>query len=847
MNRTALINSLITKIGAKSYLEIGVYDGNNLDQVICQRKTGVDPVKSDWKNPEIVLVMNSDEFFRQNEEMFDIIFIDGLHHADQVERDIKNALMCLNPNGYIICHDMNPMSEQAQAIPYKGGMWNGDCWKAFVKLRRSSEELISVVVDTDEGCGIICKGDNKAFRLTSTDSLTYENLAKNRREWLNLISVHEFYTQVIGSDIHALLRGYITDTASPHTNFYLGFYYDSIGQTASAISYYIRAAERASDDVFAYEGLIRASMCFSKQGTRGLSVRGLLQRAMVLLPRRPEAYYLLSRFYENESNVEGWVNCFTIASLGEQICDFNSPPLLIQTDYPGKYGIIFERAVSSWWVGLCGESKNTFLHLIRDHNLDLTHRGAVLNNLKFLNQLQTDVIVSYDKTKFDRLKFKFSGSQIVEKNFSESYQDIFVLTMLNGKRNGTYVEVGSGKPFYGSNTALLEQSFDWNGISLEIDDGFVKDFSSERRNPCVKEDGTTVNYEDLFTVHGLPTNIDYLQIDCEPLDVSYKALLNIPFNKRKFAVVTFEHDAYCDTTRTVMVESRKYLESHGYRMVAKNIAPDDWRYYEDWYVHPDLVDIKMIELMESLGDHVKAAEDYMLNPVGSATNFEWGEISKNEEFLKIVNRENFIENTYQKFFNVEEGDVVVDVGASVGPFSYMAASNKPEKIYCFEPHSELFKTLERNMGNVTVPVKCIPKGIGAVDGPIEFSGLFNKDSMAMYSKKKFAGSIKFTTFLANHSIDRIDFLKTDCEGGEYDIFNEKNYEWIKKNVKKIAGEFHLHTEADKKKFRLFRDLYLKTLINHYVFSLDNIDIKWDLWNDHFIKYYSTVVIYIDNR
>jgi hypothetical protein len=97
------------------------------------------------------------------------------------------------------------------------------------------------------------------------------------------------------------------------------------------------------------------------------------------------------------------------------------------------------------------------------------------------------------------------------------------------------------------------------------------------------------------------------------------------------------------------------------------------------------------------------------------------------------------------------------------------------------------------------------------------------------------------------NIKQIDFLKSDCEGGEYDIFNIENLFWIKENVKKISGEWHLRTPELKQKFKVFRDTYLRIFPNYQVLSFNGVDIKWNLWNDDFIDYYSEIMIYIDNR
>ena len=48
----------------------------------------------------------------------------------------------------------------------------------------------------------------------------------------------------------------------------------------------------------------------------------------------------------------------------------------------------------------------------------------------------------YFKKDFDRLRHKFIGAEDIENNFSQAFQDLFVLSILDGKKNGTYVEIG---------------------------------------------------------------------------------------------------------------------------------------------------------------------------------------------------------------------------------------------------------------------------------------------------------------------------------------------------------------------------------------------------------------------
>jgi hypothetical protein len=181
--RTDVLNYLIRVNRFSSYLEVGVGDGGNFRQIICNTKVGIDnaaDLNADYK-------MTSDEFFAQNRERFDLIFIDAYHEEAQLIRDVENALMHLNPGGIIVCHDVNPHTEDYQGDPR---VWNGTCWKGWVKLRATREDLDMKAVDVDHGCGIIRRGSQKKVELT--EALTWQNLVAHRKEWLGLISADEF-------------------------------------------------------------------------------------------------------------------------------------------------------------------------------------------------------------------------------------------------------------------------------------------------------------------------------------------------------------------------------------------------------------------------------------------------------------------------------------------------------------------------------------------------------------------------------------------------------------------------------------------------------------------------------
>jgi len=212
--------------------------------------------------------------------------------------------------------------------------------------------------------------------------------------------------------------------------------------------------------------------------------------------------------------------------------------------------------------------------------------------------------------------------------------------------------------------------------------------------------------------------------------------------------------------------------------------------------------------------------------------FDWGNTS--EGFIAQNNHEIFKENCYEKFFQVEENDIVVDLGASVGPFTYSIQHKNPKHCYVVEPLNNHITTLHKNLSQS--PVTIIHSAITDK----------KKIKISWDGYEEYPPTLSFEELRNQYNIDKIDFLKVDCEGGEYDVFSEDNIEFLK-SVPKIATEFHLHGYVGKAKFKEFRNNILPNFPNHEVYSIDGIDIKWDLQNEHFIEYYDEIIVYINNK
>lgn len=168
-----------------------------------------------------------------------------------------------------------------------------------------------------------------------------------------------------------------SDPFNSEKNFQIAKEYEKLNQMASAISFYLRAAEYSdkTKDPIVYASLLRLSLCFESQKDRINTVSNATLQALAYDPDRPEAYFLMSRFHERAGNYQ---ECYTWAELGLQK-KFNKA-LPADVEYYGEYCMKFEKAVSAWWIGREAEAKQMFLELLAG-DMRPEYRDAVKANL----------------------------------------------------------------------------------------------------------------------------------------------------------------------------------------------------------------------------------------------------------------------------------------------------------------------------------------------------------------------------------------------------------------------------------------------------------------------------------
>jgi len=185
--RWDLIEYLIKKNNYTNYLEIGCDQNQLFSKVLIENKIGVDPVSGGN------IRKTSDDFFKENVNKFDIVFIDGLHTYEQVKKDILNSVNFLNENGIILVHDCMPDSLGKQAVPRYKMQWNGDVWKAIVDLRQK-ENLNIYTCEMDQGIGIITnKKNSSVLKLNKPiGKIKFKDYFENYQEYMRVISLPEF-------------------------------------------------------------------------------------------------------------------------------------------------------------------------------------------------------------------------------------------------------------------------------------------------------------------------------------------------------------------------------------------------------------------------------------------------------------------------------------------------------------------------------------------------------------------------------------------------------------------------------------------------------------------------------
>lgn len=439
-------------------------------------------------------------------------------------------------------------------------------------------------------------------------------------------------------NLHDTLLKYVNDPSDPNLNYELGREYERIGHTAAAVSYLLRAAERTDDRLMAYECLVRIANCFDRQGNRPNTTRDMYRAAIAWMPERPEAYHLMAKKQENDGQ---YSESYMYACLGHEMEIKQKNLKDLGVGFSPGWGLLFTKARSGWWLGKNNQSRRELQYLVDHHykNMDEYHQNLLGQKVIDFGSGPANVVFTpYFKKDHDNLRHKFSGSEKIERNYAQVYQDMFILSVLDGKKNGTFLEVGGCDPYWGNNTATLEQDFNWKGVSIELDEKYAESYRKDRpRTALYNQDAITTDYRSLLKTNFEDKVIDYLQMDIDPPINTLKCLYQIPFDEYKFRVITYEHDYRTDMSREIRGKAREYLRSKGYLLVVDDVSPDGYWNFEDWWVHPDLVSPEILNKMMCVTGKTKKAADYIFSKDTNRLELTDTMETINDVKIKVVN------------------------------------------------------------------------------------------------------------------------------------------------------------------------------------------------------------------
>jgi len=157
-----VIYEIVKNSNCKKYLELGVYDGDCINKIsnIVDRAVGVDISDNRKYYNFDFFLKTTDDFFKDNIETFDIIFIDADHSFESVKKDFENALLILNKHGIIFLHDTDPIYEKFIEPGYCG-----DSYKMleYIYINHPELDIINLPI-SQAGLTIINIKNNNRFK-----------------------------------------------------------------------------------------------------------------------------------------------------------------------------------------------------------------------------------------------------------------------------------------------------------------------------------------------------------------------------------------------------------------------------------------------------------------------------------------------------------------------------------------------------------------------------------------------------------------------------------------------------------------------------------------------------------
>ena len=159
---------------------------------------------------------------------------------------------------------------------------------------------------------------------------------------------------------------------------------------------------------------------------------------------------------------------------------------------------------------------------------------------------------------------------------------------------------------------------------------------------------------------------------------------------------------------------------------------------------------------------------------------------------------------------IRPGDTVLDIGANLGVFERRARFREAGRVICFEPITPTYNCLIKNVDPKTQTFKIgvagksgfidfeIPVSFAHVGGGSSSNLNLNESREVVYKETSYC--IGINELFESDLFEKIDFMKVDCEGGEYEIFENMGDRHLD-NIRCVAIELHASIKEESDQFQ----------------------------------------------
>ena len=325
------------------------------------------------------------DYYLIMEDDFKIFHEKNLHQFFNSFEEIKNEkwdLITLTPCGTTIdTESFNNYHRIIKTLSTTGYIIRKEKIK---ELLENFQESLQLLIQTNDVKRYIL--DKHWFKIQNTVRFYYfkdifasqlTGYSDIKKDWTfnrDKLFINTDYKKIMFDDN---LINLINDPYNDRHNFEMAYSYEDIGQTASALTYYLRCAEFTKNDDLAYECLLRMSVCLGSQGNRDTMELTCIQHAISIRPQRPEANYLMSLYY---SYREKWLESYMFACNGLSLV--RDPKHLIKDFiYFNEFQLSFQKAYSGYHKGKLKESYEIYLYILENYEVDNFHKKIITNNL----------------------------------------------------------------------------------------------------------------------------------------------------------------------------------------------------------------------------------------------------------------------------------------------------------------------------------------------------------------------------------------------------------------------------------------------------------------------------------